>query len=231
MNAFSKIRGVDMERKIDKKLSSILPNGLPNYPGLPSRWYLYPYGLVTFLFTVPISIFYIAYKAMMEYSDKSINVPIISSAYLLVLSVLFYFVVRANYRYWFTSLPSPHTFDEFVAFAQVVKEKGNNSQLILINDYILNTFSNENVSAVEVDLGIAYLKSAEYEFRNEDLENMNVEKGIKHLKKGLKAKDHQVRMLALETLRDYYLSIEEKESFEKMEDALRKMKMEFGNVG
>jgi hypothetical protein len=215
-----------MERKIDKRLSQILPNGLPKYPGLPTRWYLYPYGLITFLLAVPISIFYVAYKAVIEYSDKSINVPIISSVYLLILCGLFYFVARANYRYWFTSLPLPQSFDEFIAFAQVVKEKGNNSQHILINEYILNTFSNENVSAVEVDLGIAYLNLEKNKRRVDDLENMNVEKGVKYLKKGVQAKDQHVKMFALEALRDHYLLMEEQESFEKMDDALRRLNIE-----
>lgn len=226
MNPFSKIRGVDMERKIDKQLSRILPNGLPNYPGLPTRWYLYPYGLILFLLAIPSGIFYIGYQAVQQYSEKAINVSIISSAYLLVLAVLFSFVLRANYRYWFTRLPIPNTFDEFVAFAQFVKDRGNNSQVILINEHILNTFSNENVSVIEVNLGIAYLHLERKKRRAGDLENMNVEKGVKYLKKSLQARDQHVKMLALETLRDHYLSMEEQESFEKMDDSLRRLKIE-----
>lgn len=231
MNPFSKIRGVDMERKIDKQLSRILPNGLPNYSGLPTRWYLYPYGIVLFLLALPCGIFYIGYKAVQEYSEKAINVTIISSAYLLVLSVLLFFVLQANYRYWFTRLPIPNTFDEFVAFAQFIKEKGNNSQAILINEYILNEFSNENVSVIEMNLGTAYLNLVRNKHRVGDLENMNVEKGVKYLKKSLQARDQYVKILALETLRDHYLWWKEQENYEKVDNALKKLKMDFEDVG
>lgn len=159
-----------MERKIDKQLSHILPNGLPSYPGLPTRWYLYPYGLILFLLAVPVSIFYMAYKAVLEYSTNSINVAIISSAYLAVLGVLFFFIARANYRYWFTSLPIPHTFDEFVAFAQFVKKHGNNYQVILILEHIQNTFPHENVNAVVADLNIAYQKRESGKVLSQNLE-------------------------------------------------------------
>ncbi|MCH5584803.1 hypothetical protein MK805_07430 [Shimazuella sp. AN120528] len=215
-----------MERKIDKQLSRILPNGLPNYPGLPNRWYLYPYGLLVFLLAVPSCIFYMAYKAVMEYSENSIKVSIISSAYLVILCVAFYYILRFNYRYWFTSVPNPHTFEEFVALAQFVKERGNNWQVILILEYILNTFPNENVSAVEVDLGIAYLKSAGRKSLYDDAENVNIEKGIEYVKKGLDAKDDHVRQLALETLRDHYLLIAEQDRSKEMNDLLRKLKMD-----
>jgi hypothetical protein len=213
-----------MERKIDKVLSHILPNGLPDYPGLPKRWFLYPYGLLIFLFAVPSAIYYIISKAMSEFAQNPMGVSIISSAYLAVLLISFFFIIRLNIRYWLVSLPIPHTFEQFVSFAEYVEINGNRWQKIFIYEYILSKFNNQNVSAIEIKLGMVYLQSQPIHTEDRDFITSGQKKGIEYLKKALQTDDKTIKKLALKTLRDFYSAQHDHE----VKDQLRKMELAYG---
>jgi hypothetical protein len=211
-----------MERKIDKMLSRILPGGLPAYPGLPTRWYLYPYGLVIFFFSVLVAIYFISSNAIIEFPARPEYVLTISTSYLLPLVLALCYIIRSSYRFWFISVPEPHTFEQFVSFSEFVKAKGNLSQTIIICKFILNQFADKDVSAVEVNLGIAYLQRS----TKKDVLSIDRKKGITHLKNALSTKDANIKLLALQNLRELYISIEEKESLDEIDSELRKMKVE-----
>jgi hypothetical protein len=211
-----------MERKIDKMLSRILPGGLPAYPGLPTRWYLYPYGLVIFFFSILVAIYFISSNAIIEFPARPEYVLTISTSYLLPLMLALSYIIRSSYRFWFISVPEPHTFQQFVSFAEFVKIKGNLSQRILISEFILKQFADKDVSAIEVNLGIAYLKRS----TKKDVLSIDRKKGITHLRNALQTKDTNIKLLALQTLRDYYISTEEQENLNEINSELQKMKLE-----
>ncbi|WP_028776921.1 hypothetical protein [Shimazuella kribbensis] len=213
-----------MERKIDKALSRILPNGLPDYPGLPKRWFLYPYGLLIFLFAVPGAIYYIISKAMAEFAQNPMGVSIISSAYLAVLLISFFFIIRLNIRYWLVSVPIPHTFEEFVSFAEYIETNGNRWQKIFIYEYIISKFNNQNVSAIEVKLGVAYLQEQPVRPEDQEVITSDQKKGIEYLEKALQTNDKTIKNSALKTLRDFYTAQHDHQG----NDQLRKMELAYG---
>ncbi|MXQ54186.1 hypothetical protein [Shimazuella alba] len=210
-----------MERKIDKILSRILPGGLPAYPGLPKRWYLYPYGLVIFFFSVLVAIYFISSNAIIEFPARPEYVLTISTSYLLPLILALCYIIRSSYRFWFISLSEPHTFEQFVSFAEFVKAKGNLSQTIIIYEFMLDQFADKDVSATEVNLGIAYLQRA----TKQDVLSIDRKKGITHLRNALSTKDTDIKVLALQHLRDHYISIEEKENLDEIDSELQKIKL------
>jgi len=135
-----------MERKIDKILSRILPGGLPHYPGLPERWFLYPYGITVLFFASVFSIYFIMNRAIVEYHQNPVGIPIISGAFLVVHFAIFLFLLRANIRYWFTPISTPKTFADFVSFSKVVQTKGNHEQQVLLKKYVTNAFPDHDPS-------------------------------------------------------------------------------------
>jgi hypothetical protein len=143
--------GFQMERKIDKVLSRIIPGGLPKYPGLPERWFLYPYGISVLFFASVFSIYFITNRAIIEYYQNPVGIPIISGTFLVVHFAVFLFLLRANIHYWLTSLPTPKTFADFISFAKVVRTKGNHEQQILLKEYMANTYPNQDLSKLEFE--------------------------------------------------------------------------------